>query len=190
MKLMLPFRTYIIQHFYQKQSSEEQSLWALLLALCLLTTVGIAIAFENIGGYLPCHLCLIERVPYYSAGILSLITSIIARFTRWFLLVRFFLLCICIIMIFSFILAIYHVGIEYNLWPAPPSCDSGSTKLIVDAQRLLKQLNHIHPPSCSQAAGYFFFLSFAGWNALASLVYTVLSFFVASRDLLSNHNSS
>ena len=38
---------------------------ALLVALAMAAIVGTALAFEHIGGYLPCKLCLEQRTPYY-----------------------------------------------------------------------------------------------------------------------------
>ena len=40
---------------------------ALVLTLGLAATVGSALGFEHIGGYIPCALCLLERLPYYYA---------------------------------------------------------------------------------------------------------------------------
>ena len=36
-----------------------------LLSLGMAATVGGALAFEHIGGYIPCALCLLQRDPYY-----------------------------------------------------------------------------------------------------------------------------
>src|SRR3954470_12816159 len=37
---------------------------AAMLILAAATILG-ALGFEHIGGYLPCHLCLMQRTPYY-----------------------------------------------------------------------------------------------------------------------------
>ena len=42
-----------------------QTLSAGLLFFGLAATVGTALGFEHIGGYLPCMLCLEQRTPYY-----------------------------------------------------------------------------------------------------------------------------
>ena len=38
---------------------------AIFLALAMAATVGTALGFEHIGGYIPCKLCLGQRMPYY-----------------------------------------------------------------------------------------------------------------------------
>jgi disulfide bond formation protein DsbB len=51
----------------------------------------------------------------------------------------------------------------------PTNCATGSTTgLSTDAGSLLNDLNAIRPPSCSEAAGRFLGLSFAGWNVIAA----------------------
>ncbi|ABM45540.1 disulfide bond formation protein B [Bartonella bacilliformis] len=185
---MVPFLSlpsFLHKHLYQTQSNKERCFWALCLTLSLLVTVGLALGFEYIGGYLPCSLCLIERLPYYSALVFLGTASLWAWFVKTSCWVRFLFLCVGGIMACSLGLAIYHVGIEYQLWPAPTSCGVGATRLTTNANHLLHHLNNIQPPSCSQAPGHFLFLSFAGWNAVASLFYMLLSLFVASKGMLS-----
>ncbi|TIL77246.1 MAG: disulfide bond formation protein B, partial [Mesorhizobium sp.] len=38
---------------------------ALFLAAAMAATVGSALAFQHLGGYIPCKLCLEQRTPYY-----------------------------------------------------------------------------------------------------------------------------
>ena len=41
-------------------------LWlALAIFVVAAATILGALGFEHIGGYLPCHLCLMQRTPYY-----------------------------------------------------------------------------------------------------------------------------
>ena len=37
----------------------------LFLLVAMAATVGTALGFQYIGGYIPCKLCLEERIPYY-----------------------------------------------------------------------------------------------------------------------------
>ncbi|WP_455481813.1 disulfide bond formation protein B [Bartonella sp. B35(2025)] len=173
------------KHLYIEPSSKEQSLWAFFLAFCLSTTLGLALGFEHIGGYLPCDLCIIERFPYYSAIPFLILAGLGAWFFHVSSWVRLLFLCVFVLMAISLVLAIYHVGIEYGFWPAPPSCSLNKERLIIDANKLLNQLNNLYPPSCSGASGHFLFLSFAGWNAIASLFYTLISLYIASKGILS-----
>ncbi|MCZ2203682.1 disulfide bond formation protein B [Bartonella sp. A05] len=185
-----PFQHMLQKHLHLKLSKKEQSLWALFLAFCLSATIGLALGFEYIEGYIPCDLCLIERVPYYSAIPLLILAGLLAWCSHMSSWVRFLFLCVFILMINSLLFAVYHAGVEYGFWPAPLSCGQGTTKLTADVNQLLAQLNNIHPPSCVEAPGRFLFLSFAGWNAVASLFYTFISLYAASKGLLANRHTS
>ena len=51
-----------------------------LLSLGMAATVGGALAFEHIGGYIPCALCLLQRNPYYigiGVGLAAVLSSIL-----------------------------------------------------------------------------------------------------------------
>ncbi|UNE53973.1 disulfide bond formation protein B [Bartonella machadoae] len=173
------------KHFYLEPSKRELSLWAFFLAFCLSATIGLALCFEHIGGYLPCDLCLIERLPYYSALPFLLLAGFGAWFFRISSWIQLLFLCVFILMTISLVLAVYHTGVEYGFWPAPASCSINVIKKTTDVNQLFNQLNNIHPPSCSEAPIRFLFLSFAGWNVVASLIYMLASLYISSKGLLS-----
>ncbi|AQX20393.1 disulfide bond formation protein B [Bartonella sp. WD16.2] len=187
MSTSLSCQCFMKKHLYRKQSNKERSLWAFFLTLCLAAILGIALSFEIIGGYLPCHLCLLERLPYYGALPLLVLASLLAWVSCLSSLVRFLFICVFVLMATSFVLAIYHAGIEYHFWPAPAHCSLNTTTLTTGVDQLFTSLEKPPAsPSCSQAPARFLFLSFAGWNVLASLLYMLLSLYVASKGLLSN----
>ncbi|WP_407965362.1 disulfide bond formation protein B [Bartonella sp. C271] len=177
----------LTQHLYCTLKSEEQKLWIFILAIFLLIPISIALVFEYIVGILPCKLCVIERLPYYGSLIFLSIAALSTRFFPFSAWIRSLFWGIFIFMVISFILAIYHAGAEYRFWDAPNNCSSSSPMIIKEASQLLNQLNAFHSPSCNQASGYFLFLSFAGWNAVASSFLMFISFFVASKGILTKH---
>lgn len=185
MARVLSSRHILNQHLYHEPSKKEQSLWAFFLAFCLFATLGLALGFEYIGGYLPCDLCLIERLPYYGAIPFLILAGLGALFFRVSFWVQLLFLCVFVLMSISLILALYHAGVEYGFWPAPSSCSLSVIKRTTDVNQLLNRLNTIHPPSCSEASMRFLSLSFAGWNVIASLFYTLASFYIASKGILS-----
>ncbi|MCZ2158735.1 disulfide bond formation protein B [Bartonella sp. 220] len=177
--------TLLNKHLYLEPSRKELGLWAFFLAFCLSATVILALCFEHIGGYLPCDLCLIERLPYYGALPFLILAGFGAQCSRMFSWVQLLFWCVFVLMSISLVLAVYHAGVEYGFWPAPPSCGVGAIRRTTDVNQLFNRLNNIHPSSCSEAPMRFLFLSFAGWNAVASLFYMLVSFYVASKGLLS-----
>ena len=55
---------------------------AIFLALAMAATVGTALGFEHIGGYIPCKLCLGQRIPYYT-GVPVMLLAALAAYLRW-----------------------------------------------------------------------------------------------------------
>ncbi|MCZ2328849.1 disulfide bond formation protein B [Bartonella sp. F02] len=186
----LPFHHWLRKHLFEEQNNKEQSLWAFFLAFFLSITIGLALGLEYIGGYLPCHLCLIERFPYYSAIpllILAGFLSWVSKVSSW---TRFLFLCVFLLMISSLILAIYHTGVESHLWSAPSSCEISSSRLITKSTQLLDQLNQTFRPSCSEAPTRFLFLSLANWNMIASFFFTLISLYMVSKGFFAHRNTT
>jgi disulfide bond formation protein DsbB len=48
--------------------------------------------------------------------------------------------------------------------------------ITTNAGNLLNDMNAIHPPACDTAALRVLGLSFAGWNAIASLILALIAF--------------
>src|SRR5688572_29621154 len=60
------------------ESSCSRTTIAVIVTLGMALTVGGALAFEYIGGYIPCALCLLQRNPYYygiPVGIAAILTA-------------------------------------------------------------------------------------------------------------------
>jgi len=129
----------------------------------LLTLVGMcsvilgALAFEHIGGYQPCKLCLEQREPWY-LGIPVLGLAVISLLMKWpTCLTRGLML----------------IG---GWWKGPGDCGAVEGGISADTGNFLQQLEQSVPPSCTDAALRIMGLSFAGWNAVASAILAVLAF--------------
>ncbi|MEP0521661.1 MAG: disulfide bond formation protein B [Hyphomicrobiales bacterium] len=148
---------------------------ALLLAL---GAIGSAWGFQLIGGYVPCALCLEQREPYY-LGIPILLLAVILTIAKPHLwLVRLLYVAFAIVIAYGFYLAVYHAGAEWELWLGPSDC-GGTPAVLTDTTDLLAQLETVKIISCTEAAARFLGLSFAGWNAVATLVLAVLGLLAA-----------
>ncbi|AQX28435.1 MULTISPECIES: disulfide bond formation protein B [unclassified Bartonella] len=184
---MTSSQCFFTQHLHCTFSDKEKKIWIFILTVFLFIPISIALAFEYIRGILPCQLCIIERLPHYGSLIFAGVAGLSIRFFPYSVWIRSLFWGIFIFMTISFILAVYHAGAEYHFWNIPNNCISSSNMTVKDASQLLNQLNTLQPPSCNQAAGYFLFLSFAGWNAVASLLLMLISLFVASKGILAQH---
>lgn len=139
-----------------------------LLCLASAAILAVALAFEHIGGYVPCALCLRERVPYY-AGIAGggVAYAMLLAGRRGF--ASILLALIALGYLINAGMGIYHSGIEWHWWPGPAECatDAGVT---TDAGSLTDALSRTRLVRCDEAPWRFLGLSFAGWNVVLSLV--------------------
>ncbi|WP_367717761.1 disulfide bond formation protein B [Nitratireductor sp. GISD-1A_MAKvit] len=160
--------------FPTASTGATQTLSAGLLVVGMAATVGIALGFEHIGGYIPCMLCLEQRTPYYIGVPLMILALLASALKAPPLITRGLLLAGGALMLYGMALGIYHAGVEWKWWAGPADCGAGSAGPNTGGN-LLDQLNAVVPPSCSEAAGRFLGLSFAGWNALASALWAYVA---------------
>lgn len=148
-------------------AQKNLTMTALFLALAMAIVVGTALAFEHIGGYIPCALCLEQRMPYYVGAPLMLVAAVmsLAGGPSW--AVRG-LAAGGLLMLYGLALGVYHSGVEWQWWEGPASCATSADAVTKDAGSLLGDLSSKKPPSCDSAALRVLGLSFAGWNVLAS----------------------
>lgn len=168
----------------QTATSRLQLVSALFLAFAMAAVVGTALGFEYLGGFIPCKLCLEERVPYYAGVPAALLAAAGAALGWRGCMTRGMLGIVALLMTYGVILATYHAGAEWHWWAGPNDCGAAATSgITTDAGGLLGALDAVTPPSCDEAAGRFLGLSFAGWNVLASLALAAVAWKAAlARD--------
>lgn len=152
---------------------------AIFVLIVAAVTVAAAWAFELIGGYRPCPLCLIQRIPYYVVIPLAGL-SLVALATLRLRPAQFLLFLAGITMLVSFGLGVYHAGIEWGFWPGPDTC-GGATAAAGNVTDLLGQVQSERVVRCDAAAWRFFGLSFAGWNAVISALLALVALAAAAR---------
>ena len=161
--------------------SRQHLLIAIVVTLGMAATVGGALGFEHIGGYIPCALCLLQRDPYYwgiPVGILAIITSAL-KLPVW--LTRTLLAIVGILMLVGAGMGVYHAGAEWHFWEGPSTCATTAQGVSSNVGDLLGDLDSKHGPSCTEAALRVLGLSFAGWNVIASLILAAIALRGAAR---------
>lgn len=154
-------------------TGRRQTLTAAFVAVAMAATVGTALGFQYLGGFIPCKLCLEQRVPYY-IGVPVMLAALLSSVLRSPpLLTRGLLLIGGALMLWGFVLGSYHAGVEWGWWAGPTDC--GAVSAQASSGSLLDQLNAVVPPSCDKAAGRFLGLSFAGWNVVASAIIATIA---------------
>ena len=162
-------------------SGGRVALGALLVAGAMALVVGGALAFEHLGGYIPCALCLQQRIPYYAGVPVALLAAGAAWLGRRGLAMML-LLAVVVLMAYGAYLGAFHSGVEWGWWPGPADCGTtaaGAGSLATDD--LLGALDSVRPPSCDEAAGRFAGLSFAGWQTIAATGFAVVTIALVAR---------
>jgi disulfide bond formation protein DsbB len=148
----------------------------LLAALAAGALLGIAHAFEKLGGLAPCALCLKQREVYWAALALGLVGFMASRVLPGRRTLRIVAALLMLVFLWQVGLASYHAGVEWKWWPGPQSCSGHAVAKAEDLTALLNGAP-IKGPSCEKAAWRMLGLSMAGWNALAALMLAGLSAF-------------
>lgn len=127
----------------------------------------VALAFEHLGGYTPCPLCLMQRYAYYAAiPLLFVAMALTSEMPRLAALLFF---VVALAFLGNAGLGVYHAGAEWKFWPGPTTCGTAQS-LPTSASDLLSSLAESRVVRCDEAPWTFAGLSFAGWNVVASLV--------------------
>ena len=142
---------------------------SLIVLGAMILVIATVLGFEHLGGFIPCALCLEQRQPFYAAMPLAAL-GVAASAFAWPAWLGRTLLALCgALMVYSAFLGGYHSGVEWGWWPGPSDCAAAGNGISANVGDLLSDLSDRRAPSCSEAAGRFLGLSFAGWNVLASL---------------------
>lgn len=138
---------------------------ALLVWLAAAAAIVVALTLQHGFGMAPCHLCRLERLPYYATLAVLPLAAALGR-------PRTGLLVAGLLLLGNAGLSAYHVGVEQGLIPLPQSCASVGEANSVDELRA--QIMGA-APTCDQAAVAFLGLSLAAWNGLYAAALGVAS---------------
>jgi disulfide bond formation protein DsbB len=160
----------VAEHYFSGENSNRANT-AFMIGLF---TILAALCFEYIGHYIPCELCLGQRIPYYIG--LPALAVIIAGWKKIPVLPRiaatFVVACI---FIWGTYLGTFHAGVEWGFWPGPTACTGTGGGIDFGD---LNNINETRVVPCDQPQIRFFDLtfahfpfdgfSFAGLNAIIS----------------------
>ncbi|MDQ0313678.1 disulfide bond formation protein B [Amorphus orientalis] len=159
------------------QSRQRLTTLAGLALLISAATILTAWGFELIGGYVPCPLCLQQRVPYY-IGVPLTVVALWLAYTARITGARIVMALFAATMAYGLYLGVYQAGAEWGFWQGPTDCAPGDTS-VRDAANFLQTLQTTRIASCTDPALRILGLSFAGWNAVVTLVLTLLGLVAA-----------
>ena len=140
-----------------------------LKIIFFISLISLISAFfiEYVLGHQPCNLCLIQRIPYG----LSLILLILNYFRKKN--EKFIILLLTMIFSFSFLISLYHFGIEQGFFDESVVCTMKNMSNIIDKEELLKQLQ-VKTVSCKDVTFRIFGFSLTTFNITISLIIVFL----------------
>lgn len=148
------------------KTNSNLSTAATVMSAAAFAAIAAALAFEHVGGYRPCPLCLMERYAYYF-GVPAAIAALFLARQGSTGAARLVLALAAAGFAINAGLGVYHAGAEWKWWPGPETCGSaaGFAGQVTD---LLGRLNDTRVIRCDEAPWRMLGLSFAGWNAVIS----------------------
>jgi len=140
-----------------------------LKIIFLISLISIFSAFfiEYVLGHLPCNLCLIERIPYGLCIFLIILNYFVKKNEKFIILLLILIFC------FSFIISLYHFGIEQGLINESAVCGLRGSTDINSKEELLKQLQ-VKNISCKDVTFRIFGFSLTTFNIIISLIFVIL----------------
>jgi disulfide bond formation protein DsbB len=150
-----------------------------LVLFAAAVVIATALAFEHVGGYVPCPLCLQQRYAYY-AGIPALFLALVLVSAGYAGVAGALFLLVAAAFLANAGLGIYHAGAEWEFWPGPDTC-AGAPQPLSKGGDLLKDLQSTRVVRCDRAPWQFLGLSFAGWNVVASVLLALGSVSAAAK---------
>jgi disulfide bond formation protein DsbB len=160
---MLDIRSGLLRS--ELQSPSATGLAVLVLAGAAVTILA-ALAFEHIGGYDPCPLCLEQRYAYY-LGIPATVAALVLLLQVQPKAAAMVLLAVGVGFLVNAGLGVYQAGAEWKLWEPPSTCAAAGGLPTLDS----KSLSTGRVPALCGVASWrdpLLGLSFAGWNAVIS----------------------
>tara|TARA_B100001057_G_scaffold324855_1_gene325044 strand:- start:8630 stop:9115 length:486 start_codon:yes stop_codon:yes gene_type:complete len=138
-----------------------------LIFIISLISIISAYYIEYVLGHKPCNLCLIERIPYALSISLIIINYTFKKNEK------FIFLLLILTFMFSFLISVYHFGIEQGFFEESVVCSSKNTTDIISKEELLKLLNE-KTISCKDVTFRIFGFSLTSINIIISLIITIM----------------
>jgi disulfide bond formation protein DsbB len=153
--------------------------WPIVAILASLAMLAGAHAFEIFGRMAPCALCLRQRDVYWAAMAMAVAGLVLWQrrpANRYLVALNVML---GLVFVTGTVVAMYHAGVEWKFWAGPAGCSGGAATGIEEIDLLGSLDKKIATVSCADAPWRMLGMSMAGYNAIASAVFAMISFFAA-----------
>ena len=137
----------------------------LLIFVYSIFAILSAVYIEKVLGYLPCKLCIYQRIPF-------LISIFICFLGYYYFKSDRILISLIVLFVVSSVLSGYHVGIENGIFEEYTGCTNTNID-ITNKEKILETLGIIK--NCKDVEFTLFGISLAGVNFLTSLLIVLIS---------------
>ncbi len=134
---------------------------ALALALPA-ALLGGALAFQYLGGLVPCEMCYWQRWPHGAAIVVALAAFVLPPRPA-----RAAVVLAALLAMVSGAIGVYHWGVEQHIFLGLTRCSSSAAG--GDPAKVLQDIFAAPLVRCDQPQWSMFGISMAGWNAIISL---------------------
>lgn len=150
---------------------------AAFLGLASAAVLGAALFFQYVVGLAPCHLCILQRIPFVVVMVLSVLVWLLHDRPA---LARSLLGLAGLSLLVGSGIAMFHVGVEQGWWAGTDSCGGagGGAKTL---EELRAQIMAAPVVRCGDVAWSLFGLSMAAYNVLISLGLALAAGLAAAR---------
>ena len=140
-----------------------------LKAIFFISLASLILAYfiEYILGHQPCNLCIIQRIPYGLSIIIIVLNYFLTKNEK------FIILLLILVFSFSFLISLYHFGIEQGFFEESSVCSMKNSSNIISKEELLKQLQ-VKTISCKDVTFRIFGFSLTTFNIIISLIFIIL----------------
>ena len=138
-----------------------------LILLFSIFALFAAYFIQYILGHQPCNLCLIERIPYILAIIITTLSFVFKRYEK------IYLILFSLIFTSATLISFYHVGIDQGLIKESLVCDLSAQSNSLTTEDLLKELKE-KTISCKDVTFKIMGLSLATINTIMSLILSAI----------------
>ena len=143
--------------------------WPILVLIISCFTISIAWIAEYFFDILPCQMCLYQRYPYYFIIVFSIIFLIYRNIPM-----MFYYLTISLALLFGLFFAIWHVGIENNIFPGLTGC-TNQINNVQSISELKEKILNQNIISCNEITWSFMGFSAATYNSILIIALLIMN---------------
>ena len=157
----------------------------ILLLFTSVAALGMAYFGQYHYGLEPCHLCLLQRKPFFAIIAIVLLFLLIPYFKKY---QKFAINLSVLILLLNAGIAFYHVGVQKEFFKASGSCSVNIEKTN-DLDALLIALESKPAGSCNKIAFSFLGLSIPAWNFIYCLSLAIFVFCFGGKEVKKKRKS-